>query len=211
MDMTNIYTRITLFYHNSTDTTSYYFPVNKDACARYTHFEHDYSSATELNAQLNSSNSIQKDKVFVQAMAGVRTKITMPYLMNLFSQGKIAINKAELIMPVDPTSISGADTIYIPHPKLVATIADSALGPVIMPDYFEGATYFGGEYDKTKKEYRFNIARYMQQVLNGKRKNQGLYIITNARPTTANRVQLVGGNKLLTNRMRLKITYTPLY
>ncbi len=211
MDMTHTYTRLTLFYHNTTDTTSYHFGVSKDACARFAHFEHDYSSAPEIMAQLNSLSNVQKDKVFVQPMAGVRTKITLPYLKDLFKNGKIVINKAELILPVDPTSISGADTIYSPHPKLVATIADSLLGPVIMADYFEGAPYFGGDYNATNKEYRFNIARHIQQVLNGTKENKGLYIIANSRPSTANRVQLVGGSKLLTNRMRLKITYTPLY
>lgn len=212
MDQSNSYTRITLYYHNATDTTSYYFGFSKDATfPRFSHFEHDYSAAAEIKTQLNSGNTIQQDKVFVQPMGGVRTKITMPYLNDLFSLGKIVINKAELILPVDPASLPASDSIYIPHPKLVATIADSALGPVIMPDYFEGATYFGGDYDADKKEYRFNIARYLQQVLSGKRENQGLYIIANARPTTANRVQLVGGGSSLTNRIRLKITYTPLY
>ena len=129
---------------------------------------------------------------------------------DLFKNQKVAINKAELILPVDPSSISGNDSVYSPSAKLVATLADSAKGPLVMPDYFEGSTYFGGDYDATNKVYKFNIARYVQQVLNGTRVNQGLYIITNARPTTANRVQLLGGNKALTSRMRLKITYTPL-
>ncbi|TAL58865.1 MAG: DUF4270 domain-containing protein [Bacteroidetes bacterium] len=212
MDITHTYSRITLFYHNETDTTSYFFGIASSTCARFSHFEHDYSSAAEITAQINSGDEIQKDKVFVQPMAGVRTKVTMPYLKDLFKKGKIVINKAELILPVDPASISvsGSDSLS-PHPKLVATIADSVLGPVIMPDYFEGATYFGGEYDEDKMEYRFNIARYIQQVLNGTKQNQGLYIITNARPSTANRVQLMGGSSSLNNRMRLKITYTPLY
>lgn len=211
MDLVHTYSRVTMFYHNKTDTTSLHFVISNSACARFTHFEHDYSFATEIKSQVNSADSIQKDVVFVQPMAGVRTKVTMPYLKDLYNNGKIVINKAELIMPVDPSSIILMDSIYVPHPKLVATIADSALGPLIMPDYFEGATYFGGDYDAAKKEYRFNIARYVQQILNGKKVNQGLYIIANARPTTANRAQLVGGRKNLTNRMRLKITYTPLY
>lgn len=210
MDLTHTYSRITLFYHNSTDTTSYYFGVSKDAGARFSHFEHDYSSVSEIITQLNTANTIQEDKVFVQPMAGLRTKVTMPYLKDFFNNGKVVINKAELIMPVDPSSLVGTDSIYTPHPKMVATIADSILGPVIMPDYFEGAPYFGGEYDAVKKEYRFNIARYVQQVLNGTKENKGLYIIANARPTTANRVQLLGGSKSLPNHMRLKITYTPL-
>lgn len=207
MNITDAYSRLTLYYKNAADTLShsYYFDISKDNCARYSYFEHNYTSA--ITNQLNTSATIQRDTVFVQPMAGVRTKITMPYLGDFFKNGKVAINKAELILPVEPSSVSAA---FSAHPKLVATIADSVLGPVIMPDYFEGATYFGGDYDATNNVYKFNIARYVQRVLNGTTKNQGLYIITNARPTTANRVQLIGGSKALTNRMRLKITYTPL-
>lgn len=209
MNMTDAYSRLTLYYKNDTDTLShfYYFDISKDACARFSHFEHDYSSATEITNQLNTADNIQQDKVFVQPMAGLRTKITMPYLNSFFKNGRVAINKAELFLPVEPSSVSSA---FSTHSKLVATIADSALGPVVMPDYFEGATYFGGDYDATNNVYKFNIARYVQQVLNGTKANQGLYIITNSRPTTANRVQLLGGNQALPNHMRLKITYTPL-
>jgi hypothetical protein len=211
MDLTHTYSRVTLFYHNDTDTTSYYFGINKDFCGRFTHFEHDYSSSSEITAQLNSDSSIQEDKVFVQAMAGLRTRITIPFLKDLYKNGKVTINKAELILSVEPSSIANGPDTLLPHPKLIATIADYKLGPVIMPDYFEGASYFGGDYDKTKMQYHFNIARYVQQILNGKKENDGIFIITNARPTTANRVQLIGGNPALSNHMRLKITYTPLY
>jgi len=205
MNTTDLYSRLTLFYHNDSDTTSYSFDISKDNCARFSHFEHDYSTATEITNQLNTADDIQQDKVFVQPMAGVRTKITMPYLSDFLKTGRVAINKAELILPIETSSVS---SVFSAHPKLVVTIADSALGPVIMPDYFEGATYFGGDYDATNKVYKFNIARYVQQVLNGTKQNQGLYIITNARTTTTNRIQLFGGNQTLPNHMRLKITYT---
>lgn len=208
MDFTHSYSRLTLFYHNSTqDSLSYYFIITNTDCARISHFEHDYSLTPDIQNQLSTSPTIQEDKVYVQPMAGVRTKITMPYLQNLYNNGKIAINKAELILPVEPLS---ADSPFVAHPKLVATIADSALGPLFLPDIYEGATYFGGEYDTKNKLYKFNIARYIQQILNGTKKNQGMYIITSTSQITANRVQLIGGNKALSNPMRLKITYTPL-
>lgn len=207
MKITDAFSRLTLYYHNDADTTSYYFNISTDNCARFSHFEHNYSSATEITNQLATADNTQQDKVFVQPMAGVRTKITMPHISGFFKNGRVAINKAELILPVEPSSVS---SVFSAHPKLVVTIADSELGPVFMPDYFEGATYFGGDYDSTNKVYKFNIARYVQQVLNGTKENQGLYIITNARPTTANRVQLIGGNQTLPNHVRLKITYTPI-
>ncbi|MBI4929410.1 MAG: DUF4270 domain-containing protein [Bacteroidetes bacterium] len=208
MNLTNAYTRLTLYYKNdSDDSLSYYFNISANDCARFSHFEHDYTSSADINNQLSTAVTIQEDKVFVQPMAGVRTKITLPYIQDFFKNRKVAINKAELILPVEASSV---DSIFTAHSKLVVTIADPTLGPLIMPDYFEGATYFGGDYDATNKVYKFNIARYVQQVLNGTKQNQGLYIITNSRPTTANRVQLMGGDKANSNRMRLKITYTPL-
>jgi len=209
MNITDTYSRLTLYYKNDTDTLlhSYYFDISKTDCARFSHFEHVYTPASDISSQLSTANTIQASYVYVQPMAGVRTKITMPYLSDFFKNGRVTINKAELILPVEPSSVS---TAFSAHAKLVATIADNTLGPVVMPDYFEGATYFGGDYDATNKVYKFNIARYVQQVLNGTKENQGLYIITNARPTTANRVQLIGGNQSIPNHMRLKITYTPL-
>jgi hypothetical protein len=208
IDLTNTYTRLTLYYHNDTsDSLSYFFTIHNTESQRFSHFEHDYSSATALQNQLNTSDTIQENQVFVQPMAGVRTKITMPHIKNFFANGKVAINKAELVLPVEPTAV---DTTFSPHTKLVAVIADKEKGILTLPDYYEGTSYFGGDYDATNKVYKFNIARYIQQVLNGTRENQNLYIITSARPTTANRVQLIGGSKSLPNRMRLKITYTPL-
>lgn len=208
IDLTHTFSRLTLFYHNSTDTILryYHFSINKDVCARFSYFEHDYSAATsDIINQITTPPNIQSDKVYVQPMAGLRVKIMFPHLMDFFKNEKVAINKAELILPVDAATV---DSVFTANPKLVATIGDSTLP--ILPDFYEGAAYFGGEYNSTKKEYRFNIARYIQQILNGTRKNNGLYIITNARQTVANRVPLIGGTKNFDNRARLKITYTPL-
>lgn len=208
LDVTNSFSRLTLYYHNDTsDSLSYYFSISASESARFVYFEHNYSGATDIQNQLNTADTIQADMVYVQPMAGVRVKITMPYIKDFFAGGKVAINKAELFLPAEPASV---DSPFYAHPKLVATIADKTSGPLAMPDYYEGSTYFGGDYDETNKVYKFNIARYIQQVLNGTLENQGLYIIANARPTTANRTVLLGGNKSLSNRMRLKITYTPL-
>lgn len=208
MDLTHSYSRLTLFYHNDTkDSLSYHFIITSADCARISHFEHDYSLATDIQNQLNTSPTIQEDKVYVQPMAGVRTKITIPYLKNLYNNGKVAINKAELILPVEPLSV---DSPYFAHPILMAAIADSALGALKMPDMYEEG--FGGNYDPTNKLYKFNIARYIQQILNGTKKNQGIYLISHPATSAiiANRVQLTGGRKTLSNPMRLRITYTPL-
>lgn len=204
MDMVHTYSRLTLFYHNSTDTTSYHFPISKD-CARFTHFEHDYSGATNVLSQLNSSPSSQEATVYVQAMAGVRTMVTLPGLKDMFGGKKVAINKAELVIPIDPLQV---DSPFTQVNKMVVTIADSI--PLTIPDYNEGATYFGGDYDADNKEYRLNIARYVQQVIDGKRELKPLYLFPKDRAIVAQRVVLKGGSKANSVRMKLKIAYTPL-
>lgn len=214
IDLTNtLYSHLTFYYHNAahpTDTT-FNFNVNAVTCAHFSHFDHDYSVAPDINNQINIDKDTmhQENNVYVQPMASVRTKITFPYIKHFLDDGKKAINKAELILKVDPTSITNADSIYSPPAQVVAAIAD-VLGPLVMPDYYEGGVYFGGTYDATNKEYVFNIARYVQQVVDGKRKNEGLYILATYGSTTANRVQFIGGNKALSGRMRLKVTYTSL-
>jgi len=219
IDLANaLYSHLTMYFKSSIkpisagplgSDTSFTFNVTAN-CAHFSHFTHDYSTygAQDLNYQINiyKDTMIQEDHVYVQPMAGVRTKITFSSLKHFFDNGKKVINKAELILKVEPSSIAGADTIFVPHPQLVATIADTVA--LIMPDYFEGGAYFGGTYDATNKEYRFNIARYVQQVLTDKRKDEGLYIMATSATTKANRVQLIGGKKSLNGRMRLKVTYT---
>jgi hypothetical protein len=81
-----------------------------------------------------------------------------------------------------------------------------------LQDQYEGMSYYGGAYNSSNKEYRFNIARHLQQVVNGIKENLGLYLVvwTSDRPNKANRVVL-NGAKRHSGNMRLQITYTKLY
>ena len=208
--------KITLYYHNSNatnnDTLSYDFSLG--SVARFNHFTHDYSTFgidTSLNNQINTATPPnQNGTVFVQGMAGVRTKITFPYLMNWVSGGLIGVNKAELIISVD-TSIAtyNIDTFAAPTAFVLFGINDNGTTYVI-PDAFEGATYYGGTLNSTTVQYKFNIARYIQQVLDGKRSNNGLYLLASNGAVNANRV-VVAGASSATRPMKLNITYTKLH
>jgi hypothetical protein len=221
-DANPFYSHLTFYFRSSLKSgaagplgrdTLFNLNVNTGTCAHYSHIAHDYSNATDINTQINDKDTMhQENDVYVHTLGGVRTKITFPNLKHFFDDGKKAINKAELIMNVEPNSITGngtnTSTFSCPN-QLIVWVADS-LGPLVIPDYYEGAAYFGGVYDSIKHQYTFNIARYVQQVLNGTRKAEGLYIMTTSDYTTANRVQLIGGSKALNGHMSLAITYTPL-
>ncbi len=207
--------KITIYYHNSnvTNNDSLAYDLSLGSVGRFNHFTHDYSAAAIhplLNAQINSTPGNTNATVFVQGMAGVKTKITFPHLMNWADKGLIGVNKAELVISVDTSDITyNLDTFASPAAFVLYGINDDGSNYAI-PDAFEGSGYFGGSYNSGTVQYRYNIARYIQQVLDGDRNNNGLYLLTSNGANLANRAVVAGGNS--TSRpMKLNITYTKLH
>lgn len=199
--------KVTIYYHNATaDSLTYDFPLG--SVARFSHFQHDRSTAiNDLKTQLDGTSPAQNSTVYVQSMAGVKTKIEMPYLMNWLNQGKISINKAELVIKVDVNQTYMLDTFAAPVKLVLFGINDDGTN-YVLPDANEGDSYLGGGYNATTHEYRFNIGRYVQQVLTGKKNNNGLYLLAANGAINANRVVLGGGTG--SNAMKLNISYTKL-
>ncbi len=196
LDLISAASKLTIYYSENTISKSFDFIIGQGA-NRINKFEHDYTN-TPIEKQFQNQ-LLGRDRVYVQSMAGVKTKLLFPHINELKN---IAINKAELILPTDqPTDL-------LPHTKLVLTSIDENGKSVSMPDALEGENYFGGFYDNTNKEYRFNIARYLHQIINQGRTDHGLYILPLAGVINSNGTILKGGYPY--NKMKLKITYTKL-
>ena len=202
-DLLSALTKLTLYYN---DSLSFDFVID-DNSARINHFDHDY-----LGKSIFPSDSIfGEDIVYVQAMSGVKTKILFPYLKNWVASQKIAVNKAELVLSVE----GGTDGTYkTPEKLFLLGIIDSIGKTFGITDLLEGESYFGGIYNSINKEYRFNIARHVQEILKGSKTNDGLYLIilnleSSGSAVSANRVVLKGGGNS-TAKMKLNLTYTKL-
>ncbi len=205
-------TRITIYYHNQfgshhdMDQQQYPLVIDQNT-ASFNHFEHDYSGRPAIDQQLLESDTVGKDLVYVQGLSGLKTKFRVYDLMDLEDSGDIAINKAELVLRED---ISTHDNDYQTPPKLALVALDSAGKQQLLTDYLEGETYFGGIYDAVKKEYRFNIARHLQELLNGEKTDYGLVLVVSGGAVSANRVVLGGGKPTSPYKMRLRLAYTKL-
>jgi hypothetical protein len=84
-----------------------------------------------------------------------------------------------------------------------------------MIDYYEGTSYFGGDYDSDNGEYFFRISRYAQNLLKSDTiGDYGLYLVVSGGSLMANRVQINGYNPssptALEKRLKLKMIYTKL-
>lgn len=211
--------RMTLYYHytgktkitllDSTIYTKYDFGFG--GVARFSHFSHNYTTVDpDLNAQLSGTPPAQNDVIFLQSMSGVKTKIELPNLMHWIDSGAVSINKAELIIKADVNTTYQLDTFAAPASLVLLGIDDSGTN-FLMLDGVEGSTYFGGTYNSATKEYRFNIARYVQNVLKGTYKNNGLNLLIIGSAVNANRVVIGGGKNTSASRMKLNITYTKLH
>lgn len=206
--------RLNIYYHNDTDDSIQY-DLSMSGM-RYMRFDHSYVpyADADLQKQLSSTPPAQNDIVYVQSMAGVKTKLKIPNLLTWGRKDFIAINKAELIIK----SISTAkDTFAIPTQLNLFGINDDGTTAYVLPDAYEGTSYFGGIFDTTNNTFRFTITRQIQQLLSGKVSNNGFFITSATGASTANRIVLGGGSAVLngtTNpnnyQMKLKITYTKL-
>jgi hypothetical protein len=203
LDLLSPFSKITTYYHNGPKKGgSFDYVISSSESARINLFKHTYA-APILN-QLNNP-SLGQQQIYVQAMAGLRSKITLPLLKQWIDSMPIAIHKAEIIFKIDEP-FTGK---YVPNSRLFLFGIDSVGKKYFLPDQSEGSTfssqYYGGFYNETTKEYRFNIARYAQLVATKKITDNGLYLVTGTTFQTANRVVIKGGTNI-----QLNLTYTKL-
>ena len=165
-----------IYYHNTeSDTLSLDFELGGDA-ARINLFNHKpLSNLTQIDG-----------KVYIQSMAGYKSKITVNNidLIKSLLEGK-AINKVTMSFDVE----QGSQSEYAAHDKLFLVRVDQEGANVFLIDFtIEGETHFGGRLEDDK--YEFNITRYFYQLLNNTSYTNELYLLPAGAAVNANRTIL---------------------
>ena len=137
-------------------------------------------------------------------MAGVKTKISFPYLKHFKDSGSILINRAELKITSD------AGGAFTPLPAQLILITRNSSGEKVFPiDYYESSGYYGGGLNPSTNVYTFNIARQIQRFVDGVVNNADFELIVASNGVIADRTVIKSGSNT-TNRMKLSIYYTKL-
>lgn len=211
----SIMSRIVLYYHNYEDTLEYdyYFYVSYTKINIYNFENHNGAQIPYLNDQ-----NFQDTAVYIQSLGGTAVNIKIPDLQGLADiLGKVAINKALLIIPVLSDSIE-QEEYEIPSQLGLRTIDDEGEESILPddPSVFRFTGYYGGLYESETNTYRFNISNYLQDIFNGGEYNDlrlfaGYYSLSqytvSYNTREANRVVLASGNNART-KIRLEIFYT---
>lgn len=211
------YTKMTMYYHNDADTSlSYQFNYNAYS-ARYTQFDHNnYQEASqEFRAQVVSNDTtLGKEVLYLQASGGTRIDLRIPdlkYLSDELKARKIAINEARLVLTdIDP------DSKYQKPSQLVLVrlrIVKKKEVIEYLPDQYEGTSYFGGTYDKTKKSYSFRVTHYIQSLIDEQdTANERLALYASSGAVRGYAVKLAGTDPadpvLKKKRVQIQILYT---
>jgi hypothetical protein len=138
----------------------------------------------------------------MQAMAGSKVKLRIPYLGNISQNAQIAVNEAILVLTNnEPESVFAAPALLA-----IRALSDSSTY-LILPDETIGSAYLGGSYINNK-EYRFRITKYVQdRITYPDVEDNGLMLITSGGSLSANRLVLNGPDNP-SDRMKLVIYYT---
>lgn len=195
--------KITLYYRDSINGDPKEFDlVINDKCARYTRSRHDYSGS---NVGLMLADSTQgRFANYIQTLGGLRTKVHFPYIMDLADSGLIAINRAELVLPVEYYENSN----FYPNQAMSSLMVNDEGETSFLPDYFYGTAPLAESYDIDEKEFRFGIGGFIQDVLQGDISDPTVIIETNQSSVSGNRCILSGPLTINRKKPKLILTYT---
>jgi hypothetical protein len=175
---------------NSVDSV-FKFNFSGPSSARFNTVKTDYNSATPIfKNQLSGDTASGSQALFLKGLRMTKVKVMMPTLKNYADSFKVAVNRAELRLYVDRTDFPvGGGTIYNLPPSLTLLPIDST-GNISSFMLDERNTTdlarYGGILDSSSSSfnYTFNIARHVQAILSGKKKNYGFYlVVANPDPT----------------------------
>ena len=208
----NTFTLMQLYYHNAETPEKAmrydYYVTSSDVY--FNHIDHDYTQGSPefVDQLVNGNTEAGQQTVYLQTMGGVRARIFMPHLehwSDSLEGSHIVINEAKLVLPVDETAVDSIFRLPISF-ILLGFNADSTT--YLLPDYYEGTSYFGGSYNSTEKAVIFRISEYMQKVISEKRENYGLSFGINGAGYNAYRMLINGPQSTQEKKMRLEITYS---
>lgn len=196
--------KMTLYYHDGEGVSFFFDFIIGTGAVRYTHAAFDHSAAVVPGVPQALADTAQGQQfTYVQSMGGLRPEVRFPYLDRYANTGLQTLAKAELIVSV----ANDDDDTYPPPSQLFPLRKDADGMDRFLPDQDATLGSIGGLYDASAKEYRFNMTRWVQGIINGTYANTGLAFVPSGTGVSVNRAALAGPENP-DNPMKLVLTFT---
>jgi hypothetical protein len=202
-----------LYWHTpNTSGNTFTFPVTTNE-VKTSYFKHNFTGSV-VQSHLTENSTTGDSLLFLQALSGVSTRITIPGLPNLHD---VIINKAELQITQRPDP-NGADTVFTPPVQILVVTKDSTGKYVVLPDENDNSHPFPA-YGGNKKlveiapgdtvaQYKVNISQQVQLLIDGKITDYGLFLIPFSGQETADRLMAGGNDRQDAWKLKLNLIYS---
>ncbi len=206
-----------LYFKNDTtrlvsDSVSAVYPMlfsNNSPKANF--FSHDHADA--MVAGYLGKKETNDTLLFTSGMAGLSVRLDFPGIEKWLDSTRVAINKAELIIPADSTFVNTSD---FPDKLVLWTVDKNGKYDYVYDNLIDqssgssGGVIFNGYYnDIEKNAYVFNIGFHLQKYIQGETEKMEFILLPSQNSTTAKRTVLKGPGSA-GPAVRLKIIYTEL-
>jgi hypothetical protein len=199
-NLLNSETKAVLYYHNDEDTLELSFLV-PNISVRFNMIEHLYDASGFL-PDLDNPESVEDSVVYIQGLGGLKARLKMPGLDSLKKSGLWGVNKAEIILHSENSSLTQEDDFpAVPQLKILAIKPDGSTE--VVTDYIGETSYLGVNYENGS--YLFDITYYVQKILSGEIENDGFYILSNSDYYNPSRVVITGTKHQNPLKMRLTL------
>jgi hypothetical protein len=210
LDILDNDSRMIMYYQtdDTTGTKQIFMPVN-EFTPRVNSFYHDYQGSRV--ARYLDNPGTEDTLMYISAMAGVNGQLSFPDLEEWLDRKPVAINKAQLYLPVEDTMLTGLSRGDFPF-RLNLYSYDEENNFDFLYDYRidednTNHSYFDGNFDVAEQAYIFNIGVHLQSYIQGDVDNLNLILQSSQNSLTASRVVLKGpGAK--GRKIELRIVYT---
>lgn len=142
--------------------------------AAYNKYSHDYTTASPALSIKHINDNYKDTLSYLQYLNGVYTKIVLPGLEKLKTDGtlgRVGINKARLTVPVHFTGSSKYISDEVPLQLVLRYKNDEGEKTLVpeygMSSYDQSNQFFDGTLDSVKRVYNFNIPQFVQSYLDG--------------------------------------------
>lgn len=208
IDLAGGLSRLVMHYHNDEDTLQYAFNINA-LCGRANAFDHDWLG--ELSPYNHAEQgALEPNKgLHIFSAAGSKVLVEFPDLLELREHPELAIHKAELWLPVSEETLREQPR-YPFQDQLFVLTEDAEGNPVSTPDQNSIGLNINGYYDADTLAYRFNLSQTVQQMLNGTREGDPLYLVSSRSGISFQGVKLNGpdASEATLRNARLVLTFS---
>ena len=208
----NTYTLLQLYYHNAATPNKHkrydFYVTSSDSY--FNHVDHDYTQGSSefMSQLLDDQTELGQSILYLQAMGGVKAKVYFPNICHwadTLEGCRLVVNEAKLVLPA---SLTLTDSVYKAPSNLILLGFNSDSTTYLLPDYYEGSTFFDGAYNSSKHSVSFRITEYLQSMIMNKKDNLGLSLGINGAAYNATRYVINGPDATTEEKMRLEVTYS---